>query len=92
MDLSTSYFASCTKAELLLLEALAAEHRHRLLVKHLETPHAMQIVIETDSTQLRDYIYFMLQRLRSQQRHLERIFNARDPDGQDTHRRSKHAS
>lgn len=74
MEMSTSYFATCTKAEVLLLEELAREHRHRLRVKHIETPHSMQIVIETDSQQLRDYIYFMLQRLRSQQRALEKLF------------------
>ena len=73
MEMSTSYFATCTKAEVLLLEELAREHRHRLRVKHIETPHSMQIVIETDSQQLRDYIYFMLQRLRSQQRALEKV-------------------
>ncbi|MEB3198793.1 MAG: hypothetical protein VKP62_16490 [Candidatus Sericytochromatia bacterium] len=72
MELSTSYFATCTKAELILLEDLAREHRQRLRVKHIETPHATQIVIESDSEQLRDFIYFMLQRLRSQQRALER--------------------
>jgi hypothetical protein len=32
-------------------------------------------VIETDSQQLRDYIYFMLQRLRNQQKQLEKVFN-----------------
>jgi hypothetical protein len=35
----------------------------------------MQIIIETDSQQLRDYIYFMLQRLRNQQKSLEKVFN-----------------
>jgi len=75
MDMSTSYFATCTKAEVLLLEELAREHRHKLRVKHIETPHSMQIVIETDSQQLRDYIYFMLQRLRNQQKSLEKVFN-----------------
>ena len=74
MEMSTSYFATCTKAEVLLLEDLAREHRHRLRVKHIETPHSMQIVIETDSQQLRDYIYFMLQRLRNQQRALDKAF------------------
>lgn len=75
MELSTSYFATCTKAEVLLLEDLAKEHRHKLRVKHIETPHSMQIVIETDSQQLRDYIYFMLQRLRNQQKALDKVFN-----------------
>jgi hypothetical protein len=74
VELSTSYFATCTKAELILLEDLAKEHRQRLRVKHMETPHALQIVIETDSEQLRDFIYFMLQRLRLQQRNLERRY------------------
>ena len=76
MDLSTSYFATCTKAEVLLLEELAKEHRHKLRIKHIETPHSMQIIIETDSQQLRDYIYFMLQSLRSQQKSLEKVFNS----------------
>ncbi len=80
MELSTSYFATCTKAEVLLLQELAKEHRNRLRVKQLETTHAMQIVIETDGQQLRDYIYFMLQRLRDRQRALEKVFN--DPPGQ----------
>ena len=75
MELSTSYFATCTKAEVLLLEELSKEHRHKLKVKHIETPHSMQIVIETDSQQLRDYIYFMLQRLRNQQKALEKVLN-----------------
>ena len=75
MDMSTSYFATCTRAEVLLLEELAKEHRHKLRLKHIETPHSMQIIIETDSQQLRDYIYFMLQRLRSQQKALEKVFN-----------------
>jgi len=76
MDLSTSYFATCTKAEVLLLEELAKEHRHKLRIKHIEAPHSMQIIIETDSQQLRDYIYFMLQRLRNQQKSLEKVFNS----------------
>jgi hypothetical protein len=75
MDMSTSYFATCTKSEVLLLEELAKEHHHKLRIKHIETPHSMQIVIETDSQQLRDYIYFMLQRLRDQQRSFEKVFN-----------------
>jgi hypothetical protein len=75
MDLSTSYFATCTKAEVLLLEELAKEHRHKLRIKHIETPHSMQIIIETDSQQLRDYIYFMLQRLRNAQKNLEKVYN-----------------
>lgn len=75
MDMSTSYFATCTRAEVLLLEELAKEHRHKLRLKHIETPHSMQIIIETDSQQLRDYIYFMLQRLRTQQKSLEKAFN-----------------
>lgn len=74
MEMSTSYFATCTKAEVLLLEELAREHHQRLRVKHIETQHSIQIAIETDSQQLRDYIYFMLQRLRNQQRSLERMF------------------
>ncbi|MEB3284295.1 MAG: hypothetical protein VKN33_03300 [Candidatus Sericytochromatia bacterium] len=74
MELSTSYFATCTKAELILLEDLAQEHQQKLRVKHIETPHALQIVIETESEQLRDFIYFMLQRLRQQQRSLERTY------------------
>ena len=75
MDMSTSYFATCTRAEVLLLEELAKEHRHKLRLKHIETPHSMQIIIETDSQQLRDYIYFMLQRLRTQQKSLEKAYN-----------------
>ena len=75
MSLSTSYFATCTKAEVLLLQDLAKEHRHKLKVRHIETPHAIQIVLETDSQQLRDYIYFMLQRLRQQQQSLERTLS-----------------
>lgn len=81
MELSTSYFATCTKAELILLEDLAREHQQRLRVKHIETPHALQIVLEADSEQLRDYIYFMLQRLRQQQRHLERTYGRGFTDG-----------
>jgi hypothetical protein len=73
--MSTSYFATCTRAEVLLLEELAKEHRHKLRLKHIETPHSMQIIIETDSQQLRDYIYFMLQRLRNQQKALEKVYN-----------------
>lgn len=76
MDLSTSYFATCTRSEVLLLEELAREHQHKLRIKHIETPHAMQIIIETDSQQLRDYIYFMLQRLRNDQKDLEKVYNA----------------
>jgi hypothetical protein len=60
----------------LLLEELAKEHRHKLRIKHIETPHSMQIIIETDSQQLRDYIYLMLQRLRNQQKSLEKVFNS----------------
>ena len=73
--MSTSYFATCTKSEVLLLEELAKEHRHKLRIKHIETPHSMQIVIETDSPQLKEYIYFMLQRLRNRQKSLEHVFN-----------------
>ncbi len=85
MELSTSYFATCTKAEVLLLEELAQEHRNRLRLKHVETPHSLQIVVETDSRQLRDYIYFMLQRLRSQQHTLEVVYNGEVPDAPPTH-------
>ncbi|MEB3330326.1 MAG: hypothetical protein VKQ33_13965 [Candidatus Sericytochromatia bacterium] len=81
MELSTSYFATCTKAEVLLLEDLAREHRHCLRVKHVETPHAVQIVIESDSQQLRDYIFYMLQRLRNQQRALERTLGRSPLEG-----------
>lgn len=68
MEMSTSYFATCSKAETMLLEELAKEHRGNLTIKRIETPHSMQIVIETTSQQLRDFIYFMLQKLRSNQK------------------------
>jgi hypothetical protein len=75
-DRPSSYFATCNLAEAMLLESLAFEHSHHLKLKHIETPHATQIITESDSEPLRDYVHFMLQRFRDRQRHLERMFQS----------------
>jgi hypothetical protein len=72
----THQFTACSKAEVLLLLDLAREHEPHVHLSFREVGDVLQIYLEADSTELSDYLRFMLARLRDQQHRIETTYQA----------------
>ncbi|HBN10350.1 MAG TPA: hypothetical protein DD435_17480 [Cyanobacteria bacterium UBA8530] len=67
-------FSIYGQAEALLLLELAREHKGSLTIKCTETSFFTEIAVYPAYPQLLEYFDFMLERLRSQQRRLENLY------------------
>lgn len=70
------YLPAANGAEQLLLEELAREHVRHLAVHSRQVRDTAQLFFEADEQSLASYIWYMLARLRRQQREVEERFQA----------------
>lgn len=68
------YLPAANGAEQLLLEELAREHVRHLAVHSRQVRDTAQLFFEADDQSLASYIWYMLARLRRQQRQVEELF------------------
>lgn len=68
------YLPAANGAEQVLLEELAREHSRHLTVYSRQIRDTAQLFFEADSQSLASYIWYMLARLRRQQRKIEEIY------------------
>ncbi len=68
------YLPAASYAEYQLLKDLAAEHPKELEINGRETTRDAQIFFETKTSALSGFVWFLLARLRQQQRSIEALY------------------
>lgn len=69
-----SHFTVCSKPEMMLLNDLSREFGGRMKVVKSKTHDSEQVTIETDTTQLRDFIFYKINNLRDNKQKLEKTY------------------
>ncbi len=68
------YLPAATGSEQILLDELSREHSRHLNVHCRQSKDVCQIFFEVDSQSLAGYVWFLLARLKSQQRRVEELY------------------